>query len=33
MPLERIFANIPGVEAVRSSSALELSVINVEFDW
>lgn len=32
-PLERIFINIPGVEAVRSSSAQELSVINVEFAW
>lgn len=33
MPLERVFANIPGVEAVRSSSALELAVINIEFAW
>jgi Cu/Ag efflux pump CusA len=32
MPLERIFATIPWVQAVRSSSALWLSVINVEFD-
>ena len=33
MPLERTFATIPWVQAVRSSSALWLSVINVEFDW
>ncbi len=33
MPLERVFATIPWVKTVRSSSALWLSVINVEFDW
>lgn len=32
-PLERIFSNIPWVEAVRSSSAQGISVINVEFGW
>lgn len=32
MPLERNFATIPGVQWVRSSSALWLSVINIEFD-
>ncbi len=33
LPLERTLRTIPWVDAVRSSSAGWLSVVNVEFDW